>query len=70
MTMPLGGLVAQPSTSQVTSWQLTTPFTRSPKANLTLSLVHQSDYAHWLYRFLESRRTEEVAGFVWKAPGI
>jgi hypothetical protein len=68
MTMPLGGLVAQPSTSETTSWQLTMPFTHDPKASLTLSLVHQSDYAHWLYKELDARRTEEVTDFVWKAP--
>jgi hypothetical protein len=68
MTMPLGGLVAQPSTTQATSWQLTMPFTHDPKANLTLSINHQSDYAHWLYKELDARRSEEVSGFVWRAP--
>jgi hypothetical protein len=60
MTLPLGGLVAQPSTSQATSWQLTMPFTHNPKASLTISLSHQSDYAHWLYKELDARRSEEV----------
>jgi hypothetical protein len=68
MTLPLGGLVAQPSTAEATSWQLTTPCTHDPKASLTLSLVHNSDYAHWLYKELDARRREEVKGFVWKAP--
>mmetsp|Transcript_108556 Transcript_108556/g.162381 ORF Transcript_108556/g.162381 Transcript_108556/m.162381 type:complete len:593 (+) Transcript_108556:147-1925(+) len=68
MTLPLGGLVAQPSTSQSTSWQLTMPFTHDPTSNLTISLSHQSDYAHWLYKELDARRNEEVSGFVWKAP--
>ena len=68
MTMPLGGLVAQPSTAQATSWQLTIPCTHDPKASLTLSLVHHSDYAHWLYKELDARRREEVKGFVWRAP--
>jgi hypothetical protein len=68
MTMPLGGLVAQPSTAEATSWQLTIPCTHDPKANLTLSLVHRSDYSHWLYKELDARRREEVKGFVWRAP--
>jgi hypothetical protein len=68
MTLPLGGLVAQPSTAQATSWQLTIPCSHDPKANLTLSLVHHSDYAHWLYKELDTRRREEVKGFVWRAP--
>ena len=68
MTMPLGGLVAQPSTAAATSWQLTIPCTHDPKASLTFSVVHHSDYAHWLYKELDARRREEVKGFVWKAP--
>jgi DNA topoisomerase IB len=66
--MPLGGLVAQLSTTQATSWQLTIPCPRDPKASLSLSLVHHSDYAHWLYKELDARRREEVKGFVWRAP--
>jgi hypothetical protein len=68
MTMPLGGLVAQPSTAQTTSWQLTIPCTHDPKASLTLSLVHHSDCAHWLHKELDARRREEVKGFAWRAP--
>jgi hypothetical protein len=45
--MPLGGLVALPSTSQATSWQRIMPFTHNPNANLSLSLVHQSNHSHW-----------------------
>jgi hypothetical protein len=40
----------------------------SSNASFSLSLVHQSDYSHWLYKELNARRTEEVAAFVWKAP--
>jgi hypothetical protein len=60
MTMPLGGLVAQPSAAQTTSWQLTIRCTYDPKASLTLSLVHHSDYAYWLQKELDARRREEV----------
>jgi hypothetical protein len=68
MTMPLGGLVAQPSTSQANSWQVTIPCSHDQKASVTFSFSHQSDYAHWLYKELDARRREEVTGFVWKAP--
>jgi hypothetical protein len=68
MTMPLGGLVAQPSSSAATSWQLIMPCTHDPKASVTFSLLHHSDYAHWLYKELDARKREEVKGFVWKAP--
>jgi hypothetical protein len=69
MTMPLGGLVAQPSTAQATSWQLTIPCTHDIKASVTLSFIHQSDYAHWLYKELDARRREEVSqSSLWKAP--
>ena len=68
MTMPLGGLVAQPSTSQATSWQVTIPCSHDQKASVTFSFSHQSDYAHWLYKELDARRREEVSGFVWRAP--
>lgn len=60
MTMPLGGLVSQPCDSQTTLWKLTMPFTHDERAQLTLTLVHQSDYAHWLYRELRARRKEAV----------
>lgn len=65
-TVPIGGLVAQPSTAPATSWQITMPFTHNEKASLTLSMVHQSDYSHWLFKELNARKTEEVAGFHWK----
>ena len=78
MTIPLGGLVAQPSTRPATSWQLTLPFSTasrpkgkqdSKESKLILSLVHQSDYAHWLYQELDARRSEEMtAAFQWTAP--
>lgn len=66
-TVPLGGLVAQPSTSKSTSWQVTMPFSHPAKSEITLSLVHESDYAHWLYKELGARRSE-VIGPSWKAP--
>ena len=66
MTLPLGGLVVQPSTSKATSWEVSMPFTHDPKAKLTISLSHQSDYSHWLYKELQARRSEEVSGLVWK----
>ena len=59
MTVPLGGLVSQPSTSQTTLWKLTIPFTHDEDAEVTLTLMHQSDYAHWLYKELRARRKEE-----------
>lgn len=61
MTVPLGGLVCQPSTSQTTLWKLTIPFTHDEDAEVTLTLMHQSDYAHWLYQELRARRKEELA---------
>jgi hypothetical protein len=61
MTMPLGGLVSQPSTSQTTVWKLTIPFTHDESAQLTLTLAHQSEYANWLYKELRARRKEELA---------
>ncbi|VEU37085.1 unnamed protein product [Pseudo-nitzschia multistriata] len=61
MTVPLGGLVCQPSTSQTTLWKLTIPFTHNENAEVTLTLMHQSEYAHWLYQELRARRKEEVA---------
>lgn len=60
MTMPLGGLVSQPSTSQTTSWKLTIPFTHDEKAHVTFTLSHQSEYSNWLYKELRTRRKEEV----------
>ena len=61
MTVPLGGLVSQPSTSQTTLWKLTIPFTHHEEAQVTLTLMHRSDYAHWLYKELRARRKEELA---------
>ena len=61
MTMPLGGLVSQPSTSQTQVWKLTIPFTHDERAQLTLTLTHQSEYANWLYKELRARRKEETA---------
>lgn len=61
MTVPLGGLVCQPSTSQTTMWKLTIPFTHDENAEVTLTLMHQSDYSHWLYQELRARRKEELA---------
>jgi hypothetical protein len=61
MTMPLGGLVSQPSTSQTTAWKLTIPFTHDERAQLTLTLTHQSEYANWLCKELRARRKEETA---------
>jgi hypothetical protein len=58
MTMPLGGLVSQPCTSQTTVWKLTMPFTHDERAQVTFTLTHQSDYAHWLYQELRARRKE------------
>lgn len=58
MTIPLGGLVSQPCTSQTTLWKLTMPFTHDEHAQVTFTLVHQSDYAHWLYQELRARRKE------------
>merc|ERR1711865_1241163 len=49
MTVPLGGLLSQPSTTQTAFWELTIPFTHSEDAHVKLTLMHQSDYAHWLY---------------------
>jgi len=60
MTVPLGGLVCQPSTSQTTLWKLTIPFTHNEDAEVTLTLMHQSEYAHWLYQELRARRKEEL----------
>jgi len=61
MTVPLGVLVCQPSTSQTTMWKLTIPFTHDEDAEVTLTLMHQSDYAHWLYQELRARRKEELS---------
>jgi hypothetical protein len=61
MTVPLGGLICQPSTSQTTLWKLTIPFTHDEDAEVTLTLMHQSDYAHWLYQELRARRKDELA---------
>jgi len=59
MTVPLGGLLSQPSTSQTAYWKLAIPFTHNDNAQVNLTLTHQSDYAHWLYRELRARRKEE-----------
>jgi hypothetical protein len=61
MTMPMGGLVSQPSASPTTSWKLAIPFTHDEKAKLSLTLSHQSEYSHWLYKELRARRSEEIA---------
>jgi hypothetical protein len=61
MTVPLGGLVSQPSKSQTALWKLTIPFTHNQNSMVNLTLKHQSDYAHWLYRELRARRKEELA---------
>ena len=61
MTVPLGGLVSQPSKSQTALWKLTIPFTHNENSMVNLTLQHQSDYAHWLYRELRARRKEELA---------
>jgi len=61
MTVPLGGLVCQPSTSHTTLWKLTIPFTHDEDAEVTLTLMHQSEYAHWLHQELRARRKEEAA---------
>eukprot|EP00535_Pseudo-nitzschia_heimii_P006015 CAMPEP_0197180894 /NCGR_PEP_ID=MMETSP1423-20130617/5334_1 /TAXON_ID=476441 /ORGANISM="Pseudo-nitzschia heimii, Strain UNC1101" /LENGTH=895 /DNA_ID=CAMNT_0042631035 /DNA_START=189 /DNA_END=2873 /DNA_ORIENTATION=- len=61
MTVPLGGLICQPSTCQTTLWKLTIPFTHDEDAEVTLTLMHQSDYAFWLYQELRARRKEEIA---------
>lgn len=42
-------------------WKLTIPFTHDEDAEVTLTLMHQSDYAHWLYQELRARRKEEIA---------
>jgi hypothetical protein len=78
MTMPLGGLVSQPCTSQTTLWKLTMPFTHDERAQVTFTLIHQSDYAHWLYQELRARRKEMGAassrlaarkgGPLWRTP--
>mmetsp|Transcript_5469 Transcript_5469/g.16178 ORF Transcript_5469/g.16178 Transcript_5469/m.16178 type:complete len:725 (-) Transcript_5469:47-2221(-) len=68
LTMPLGGLVAQPSTAQATTWELTIP--ANDEVSITMSLVHQSDYAHWLYKELDARRKEETPSHppIWRTP--
>ncbi|KAL3910912.1 MAG: hypothetical protein SGILL_007498, partial [Bacillariaceae sp.] len=63
MTMPMGGLVSQPSSSTTTKWKLTIPFTHDQKAKMTLTLSHQSEYSHWLYNELRARRSEEIANY-------
>ena len=59
--VPLGGLISQPSAADTTLWKLTMPFDHDDSAQLTLTLVHQSQYAQWMYRELKSRRKEEKA---------
>jgi hypothetical protein len=61
MTVPLGGLVSQPSASQTALWKLTIPFTHNQNSMVNLTLKYQSDYSHWLYRELRARRKEELA---------
>ena len=61
MTLPLGELVAQPSSTPSTSLQLTLPFTHNPATTqLTLELVFESEYAFWLFKELHARQVEEV----------
>mmetsp|Transcript_7659 Transcript_7659/g.18907 ORF Transcript_7659/g.18907 Transcript_7659/m.18907 type:complete len:1047 (+) Transcript_7659:87-3227(+) len=59
--VPLGGLISQPSATDTTLWKLTMPFDHDESGQLTLTLIHQSQYAQWLYQELKSRRKEEKA---------
>jgi hypothetical protein len=70
ITMPLGGLVSQPSASPSTLWKLTIPFSHDETAQLTLTLQHESEYAHWLNQELRARRlrNDEATRNPWMAP--
>lgn len=61
MTLPLGELVAQPAVKPSTLLHLTMPFPHDTNTQLTLELVHESEYSHWLYNELCARQLEEHA---------
>lgn len=57
MTVPISHLVAQPTSQETKSWQLTVPL---EDATLKVALNHRSNYTQWLYKELDVRRLEEV----------
>ncbi|CAB9516667.1 expressed unknown protein [Seminavis robusta] len=68
MHVPLMGLEAQPNGKGASPKDMKIVSSHDPDACVTLSVMLQSDYAHWLRRELDARRREEVAAFVWKSP--
>ena len=68
MHVPLHGLEPQPSRRNGGARDLKVVSTHDPDAFLTISVLLESDYAHWLRQELDARRREEVRAFVWKSP--
>ena len=67
MHVPLLGLEAQPTNQQANPKDVKVVSTHDPDACITLSVLLESDYAHWLRHELDARRREEVKAFVWKS---
>lgn len=66
MHVPLLGLDAQPKNQKANPQDVKVISTHDPDASITLSVLLESDYAHWLRHELDARRREEVKGFAWK----
>eukprot|EP00934_Nitzschia_sp_Nitz4_P007744 Nitzschia sp. Nitz4//scaffold230_size58257//30525//32174//NITZ4_006483-RA/size58257-processed-gene-0.65-mRNA-1//-1//CDS//3329543256//7734//frame0 len=63
VSIPLGGLVVQPTSAPVTQWEVTVPLAET---QLTLTINYQSDYAHWLFQELEARKGEVYSSHEWE----
>ena len=68
MHLPLLGLEAQQTKQKASPKDVKVVSTHDPDACITLSVLLESDYAHWLRHELDARRREEVKDFSWKNP--
>ena len=66
MHLPLLGLEAQQTKQRASPKDVKVVSTHDPDACITLSVLLESDYAHWLRHELDARRREEVKDFSWK----
>jgi hypothetical protein len=66
MHIPMLNLEAQPSNHGAKARDMKVTLPHDPSASIVLSVLLESDYAHWLRRELDARRREEVT--IWSRP--
>jgi hypothetical protein len=66
MHVPMLNLEAQPSNQGAKPRDVKVTLPNDPSASIMLSVLLESDYAHWLRRELDARRHEEVT--IWSRP--